>query len=630
MVCENRSADQPDRVWANVLPSEMTDQGRQVGLFSIASHLHGHTYSPWQRPVAFAARLRFERGTEACCVLFTVRVEISVYRPAREAIRRRRTDFFDSFTFEAVSRLDQEVSTTLANIREWRNSFVRINRIPLDVLSLIPAHLASQKDRIRASFVCRHWRRTFLQRASLWSQLTLSKGEVYTKTLLERAKGSTLDIITCRHDSVGAVTLLPPHNQQIKHLEFAYSYWEDIQRFSEINSGPLPSLDALKIYVVNERMDRGQPDTMTPPTLPLFTSAVNLKNFSLCSERFPFLNHFIFPNLTSFELSAAPGTERFRALELLDFLEASPTLRTAHLKIIADLVLMGVPQERVVLLPNVETFSLAVSDSEPGFKIVTHISCPSAKETSLIHEKVADDMIPREIFPSPVSWSTIVHQYTRSPVESIALKIEVGGQLPEPLLTSSLVFQSHGGSVLQIIFRVASTDDDEELQMPFNELHEGVFLQAHRTIRDHPSLAKVKRLQIHHRLRFGPGEHQTIVNEVGRLFKLLGALDELILYGCDPHLYITPFFNHSNDNELEGQRAFPAVKEFRISHPLSSYNKEKCVMVVADLAKSQHALGIPFERVTVCMERLPKSAAETLRPWAGVVDCFDELCMEDF
>ena len=304
-------------------------------------------------------------------------------------------------------------------------------------------------------------------------------------------------------------------------------------------------------------------------------------------------------------------------------------LRRAHLKIIADLVFMGIPPERVIVLPNVETFSLAMSDSEPAFKIATHISCPSVKETSLIHEKVADDTIPREIFPSPASWSTIVRQYTRSPVEGIALKIEVG-QLPAPMLTSSLVFQSHDGSVLQIIFRVASTDDDEELQMPFNELHNGVFLQAHRTVRDHPLLAKVKRLHIHHRLTFGPGEFPTVVNEVGRLFKLLGALDELIMYGCDPRLYIIPFFNHSNDNELEGQRAFPAVKEFRISHPISSYDNEKCVMVVADLAKSQRALGIPFERITVCMERLPKTAAEMLRPWAGVVDCFDELCMEDF
>jgi len=31
--------------------------------------------------------------------------------------------------------------------------------------------------------------------------------------------------------------------------------------------------------------------------------------------------------------------------------------------------------------------------------------------------------------------------------------------------------------------------------------------------------------------------------------------------------------------------------------------------------------------VTVCMERLPKSIAEMLKPWVGGVDCYDEPCM---
>ena len=48
------------------------------------------------------------------------------------------TDFISSFTFDMVSQLDRDTLTALAAIREWRNSFVRINRIPLDILFLIP------------------------------------------------------------------------------------------------------------------------------------------------------------------------------------------------------------------------------------------------------------------------------------------------------------------------------------------------------------------------------------------------------------------------------------------------------------------------------------------------------------
>ena len=124
----------------------------------------------------------------------------------------QRADLLYRFTFDEVSKLDRNNSTAVATIREWRNSLIRANRIPLDILSLIPTYLSSHKDRLRASFVCRHWRRTFLQRAELWSELFLSKGDAHVKTFLERAKGSRLDVIASRGVPVGTMALpLSPH-----------------------------------------------------------------------------------------------------------------------------------------------------------------------------------------------------------------------------------------------------------------------------------------------------------------------------------------------------------------------------------------------------------------------------------
>ena len=77
---------------------------------------------------------------------------------------------------------------------------------------------------------------------------------------------------------------------------------------------------------------------MTPPLLPLFTDAVNLKQFLLHSDGSPYLNHFIFPNLTAFKLSVLT-TKRFRALHLLDFMEALPVLRDVHIKVLGDILL---------------------------------------------------------------------------------------------------------------------------------------------------------------------------------------------------------------------------------------------------------------------------------------------------
>jgi hypothetical protein len=44
---------------------------------------------------------------------------------------------------------------------------------------------------------------------------------------------------------------------------------------------------------------------------PLFSGAVNLKHFSLSTEDPPYLGHFTFPNLTTFELYTSTGGEAF-------------------------------------------------------------------------------------------------------------------------------------------------------------------------------------------------------------------------------------------------------------------------------------------------------------------------------
>ena len=69
----------------------------------------------------------------------------SSYVP-REASQERHAHLLCSFTFDQVSQLDQDISTLLTTIREWKNSFVRVNRIPLDILSLIPTYLPSNDD----------------------------------------------------------------------------------------------------------------------------------------------------------------------------------------------------------------------------------------------------------------------------------------------------------------------------------------------------------------------------------------------------------------------------------------------------------------------------------------------------
>jgi hypothetical protein len=71
---------------------------------------------------------------------------------------------------------------------------------------------------------------------------------------------------------------------------------------------------------------------MAPPSLPLFPGAINLKEFRLRSIGLPCLDRFIFPNLTTLELSAIP-VGGLPGSQLLNFLEASPALLwTIHIQ----------------------------------------------------------------------------------------------------------------------------------------------------------------------------------------------------------------------------------------------------------------------------------------------------------
>jgi hypothetical protein len=524
-----------------------------------------------------------------------------------------------SFTFDGVSQLDQDASVVLATIREWRNSFIPINRVPLDILPLIPTHLSPQ-DRLRASFVCRHWRRTFLQYAELWSQLSLSKGEVYIKTLLKRAKGSPLDVIVDYGATVNTIRLLSSHTEQIKYLYLSYVRLMDIRVFSEANPGRLPLLHTLGISGVDE----GAPDdsdAIIHPCPLLFKSAVNLKDFRFRSDsdRPPCLNHFVFPTLTSFDLSAVQP-HRLCVSQLLDFLEASPMLQTVHMRIAADISLEGVPQERVVVLPNVQILTVDVEDDGRGYEIAPYISCPSAIRTSLTHEGT----VPEQMFPPVVLWDTIVRQYSRSPVEEATVEVKT-----TPLLTCDLTFRSADGSLIELRFNVIYDDDPWDIYPTRTDTRNELLTRATKAVTGYPQLlAKVKHLRICYGFRSTSlAEISRVAKDAGQLFKSVGPLDQLTIFHSDLRPYLHSFLDLP-EGEIKEPVVFPPIKELTISYPLCS--NEECTTAIVGLAKSQHKLGIPFERVTIRRRSMLVDVEEGLRPWVGSVECcYDEPTVID-
>ena len=539
------------------------------------------------------------------------------------SVEELRADCLSRFALEAVSQLDRDASVALATIREWRNSFARVNRIPMDILTLIPTHLPTQKDRFHAASVCRHWRGALLKHGALWSQLFLRKGEECVSTLLKRAKGSPLDIVTYYDIPDGTMTLISPRAQQIRCLEFIGNHWKDVIIFSELNSGQLPLLRTLKIIYPTFFDSHGLPNVVTSPSLLTFRGSINLEHFVFRSQRLSYLSHFIFPNLTTFELSSHPG-EEFSASYLIDFLKASTTLQTVEVNLSARVVLRGVPQEMVATLPNVGSFFLLVYGGPTTHisDIAAHISCPCVRYTSLINAIDDTGMSPNlKIFPTPVLWDTIVHQHTTNPTEEVILEIN---HPVDQYIESFLSFRSSNTTTVRLGFNVSETGVDEaELNMRRAEMGWEIFSQALTTIRNHPLLSRVKRLQFEYRAAT-PDTYEMLPMEVRELFGLLEPLDALTIRGCDLHVFLSDFLDDPVLDDLEGPIVFPQIKELTILHPVMEEDEMECMNAIVGFAESQHALGRPFERVTVRMWCLPADMAEELGRWVDAVDCREE------
>ena len=429
-------------------------------------------------------------------------------------------------------------------------------------------------------------------------------------TLLERAKGSALEIITDHEVPLGTTTLLLPHVPKIRRLDFQSNYFEDILWFSEVNSGPLPLLRTLWICL-------NWSNIPATPSLPLFNGAVNLEEFVLGLEQAKLLKHFVFPNLTTFKLLALQ-MDGLDASHLFDFLKGSPTLQTIEVKVAGGIMLGNIHQDMVIVLPNVETFSLFIEDNEHEvYEPAARLSCPRAKYTSLMQKK-CDDAITTglEIFPDSIPWKEITSQYASSPVEEITLEMTH--------IAYSLTFQTSDATVIRLGFELTDTgrgeeEEEEDFDLTWEEMHLEIFSQACKTIQAHPLLSHVKRLHIKDRTgAWGLNNLISAAKMVGDLFKSLGPLDKFTINSFDLQIFLAPFVDAPQFWRFE--RVFPPVKELTVS--VTSLDEERrCLDAVVELAKSRHKLGIPFERVTVRAREVSADMMRRLREWVSAAEC---------
>ena len=118
-------------------------------------------------------------------------------KPSSRHVKVLKHDSCRTATTMDQAEVERDALEVLGLIRFAKNSFAPINRIPPEVLSLIPdcndSTHAADRELIRLTHVCRGWRDTFISRSSLWTKLDFPSVEK-TRMYIQRSKSSPLKV----------------------------------------------------------------------------------------------------------------------------------------------------------------------------------------------------------------------------------------------------------------------------------------------------------------------------------------------------------------------------------------------------------------------------------------------------
>ena len=242
-------------------------------------------------------------------------------------------------------------------VQSAKNSFAPINRIPPEILSLIPEYIRYHRDQdlIALTHVCRGWREIFTSRSSLWTRLDFTDIDK-TRAYIHRSQSSPLKIYFGRTAIDHAFTLIIPHIHRLKSLTIKANILPET--FEHFRSHT-PLLEKLCIDLGSTahlpRLDNALFDGDLSSLSQLRLSGVitdfpwkNLANLRVVNLR------IFFPPLTM--------------TQLLDFFECAPSLHTV--KLTSSVIRSSnAPPRRMVPLRRLEVLTI---DGHSSQSIILH------------------------------------------------------------------------------------------------------------------------------------------------------------------------------------------------------------------------------------------------------------------
>ncbi|KAF8869961.1 hypothetical protein BD779DRAFT_1479304 [Infundibulicybe gibba] len=237
---------------------------------------------------------------------------------------------------EHQRRQESIIYSSISTIRQYRNLFSPVARLPPEILSrifVLNSQMAEPEDWIEAvksnSQVCKRWREIALDCRELWSQLDFNRySPRWLERIVERSQPAPLSFIG--GDQVGdwpgdgrmALAISNIHRFKSIELWFPWDYEGNIHPLFKMFSQPAPMLRHLTMY-----LNYGDPNFALPPEF-LGGYAPNLRHIKLVTHFDVPWHSPLFANLTTLVIvGRKPQGPRSSSLEmLLDALAKMPRL----------------------------------------------------------------------------------------------------------------------------------------------------------------------------------------------------------------------------------------------------------------------------------------------------------------
>ena len=264
-----------------------------------------------------------------------------------------------------VDILEREALQVLRLVRTVKNSFAPINRIPPEILSLVPDYYPEDdmdECLIALTHVCRSWRRTFIHRPSLWTRLDLTNiGK--TRTYIRRSRSSPLKLHLWDHQIVGdAFAPVTPHIGQLKSLTLTINAKAPpiVLTHFRCHAPLLEKLD-IDTFATNRVLGSG-----------LFNGDLSsLRELRVCGV----ITHLPWKNLANLRSVILENCfPQHSVTPLLDFFESAPLLHTVRLE---GLITCSSDTPRCRMIPLRHLKALVIdADLSPSI-LLRHLHIPT-------------------------------------------------------------------------------------------------------------------------------------------------------------------------------------------------------------------------------------------------------------